>query len=513
MVQTTRTINVVGDKDEFHPKNWTKEALNGHASGEPLPERHPDTGIDILIVGAGIGGLTTALECWRKGHNVVGILDRQEGPIYSGDILVMQPSAVSVLRHWPEMKHEMDRDQIDASISYQKHSGEHVYGPVVPAFNDPEAVDRRKGVFVAPAQLRITFFRMLLRQVAKLGFCVEYSKYAKSYFEDEAAGKAGVVLDDGEIRLADLVVAADGVKSHADKLITGIANPQPPKSSGMSIYRTAYPRKLAMQDDLVRERWGNSEAVWEYWMGPSMYMGVFFTPDTVAWAFTPKDTDGEPIESWDPDTSAEHVIHGMMKAPKKDWAPVISALVHTAPEGSIVHWPLLWRNLRREWTSPGGRVVQVGDAAHTFTATSGNGATQAFEDAITLASCLQLGGGSRNAGLAAKVFNLLRYQRVSCAQKMSFVNSQLKQETVWDQIQKDPSKARTRFPKWIYEHDPEAYAYEKYGQAFSHLVAGTEFQNTNYPPGHKFVSWTMEDVHEAFKAGQRVEDTLDGDWS
>lgn len=33
-------------------------------------ERYPLTGIDVLVVGAGIGGLTTALECYRKGHNV-----------------------------------------------------------------------------------------------------------------------------------------------------------------------------------------------------------------------------------------------------------------------------------------------------------------------------------------------------------------------------------------------------------------------------------------------------------
>jgi len=36
---------------------------------------YPATGISILIVGAGVGGLVTALECHRKGHNV-RILER-----------------------------------------------------------------------------------------------------------------------------------------------------------------------------------------------------------------------------------------------------------------------------------------------------------------------------------------------------------------------------------------------------------------------------------------------------
>jgi hypothetical protein len=96
---------------------------------------------------------------------------------------------------------------------------------------------------------------------------------------------------------------------------------------------------------------------------------------------------------------------------------------------------------------------------------------------------------------------------------MSFVNSQLKTATDWDAIWKDPAKIRTRFPSWIFKHDPEAYAYEKYGQAFAHLISGTEFANTNFPPGHEFRPWTMEEVWRDIEDGKRVEDLLDGDWS
>ena len=30
----------------------------------------PPTGINVLIIGAGVGGIVAALECHRKGHNV-----------------------------------------------------------------------------------------------------------------------------------------------------------------------------------------------------------------------------------------------------------------------------------------------------------------------------------------------------------------------------------------------------------------------------------------------------------
>ena len=38
-------------------------------------KRYPPSGVSVLIVGAGLGGLFAALECWRKGHEV-RIIDR-----------------------------------------------------------------------------------------------------------------------------------------------------------------------------------------------------------------------------------------------------------------------------------------------------------------------------------------------------------------------------------------------------------------------------------------------------
>lgn len=406
---------------------------------------------------------------------------------------------------------DLEREQVNAGVSYEKHSGEHIYGPTVPNFNEPQHLDSRKGPkFVAPAQIRQKFYDMLLRQVAKLGVEVEYGKRVTRYFEDATAGKGGVVMEGGEIRIGDIVVAADGLRSKSEVLIFG--EHMPTKSSGMSIYRMAWPKQHAMKNDLVKERWGSSPPMWEYWLGPGMYMGIFVSDEIIAFGFTPRDVQGKPAtESWEPDTQPEDVLKELMRAP--DWDPAILALISEAPRTGIVHWPLLWRDLRREWTSANGHVVQVGDSAHTFTPTSGSGATQALEDAITLAACLELGACRRNAPLSAKAYNLLRFERVSCAQKMTFVNSQLKTETNWDVIWKDPSKVKTRFPKWLWGHDPEDYAYEKFGQAFAHLVAGEPFENTNFPPGHHFQPWTVEEVQQQMQGGRRVEDLLDGDWS
>lgn len=68
----------------------------------------------------------------------------------------------------------------------------------------------------------------------------------------------------------------------------------------------------------------------------------------------------------------------------------------------------MWRDPPPRWTSPGGRVVQIGDAAHPFLPTSASGGTMSMEDAYSLAACLSI-DGKKNVSLATKVHNHLRY--------------------------------------------------------------------------------------------------------
>jgi NADPH-dependent 2,4-dienoyl-CoA reductase/sulfur reductase-like enzyme len=56
------TTPVVVNGDELHGVHES----NAHAD---LP-REPLSGIDVLIVGAGLGGLNAAVELYRQGHNV-----------------------------------------------------------------------------------------------------------------------------------------------------------------------------------------------------------------------------------------------------------------------------------------------------------------------------------------------------------------------------------------------------------------------------------------------------------
>ncbi|KAH7563727.1 hypothetical protein BM1_00774 [Bipolaris maydis] len=438
----------------------------------------------VLVVGAGTGGLMSALECWRNGHEGVGILERSENPVFAGDIIIFGPSAVRTLRHWPQMCKELAEDSRESETYYRRHYGELILGPSVPIYNDPEYLEERRGLpFVAPFQIRRKFHEMLLRQVARIGLRIQYGQRAEKYFEDDSVGVGGVFTQEGVQHAADLVIAADGHHSSSELLIAD--KRLPTRSSGMSVYR--------------------------------MHIGIRISPDFAAWGLTLRDQfllpgGSEPKESWDPDVSSQEVLAVLDRV--SDWHPAIQGLVSWTPEGSITHWPLLWRNLRPKWTSKSGRVVQVEHVAHTTVPSSVSGGTLAVEDAVTLAACLRhacTDSASKNGPLGARVYNLLRYGRASCVQKMAFVNSQLMGATDWENIRKDPKQIRLKFPKWVFRHDAETYVDDKFSQAQAHVLEGQSFPNTNTPAGHLFKPWTIEEIHKDIAEGKVIADLLNGD--
>lgn len=163
----------------------------------------------------------------------------------------------------------------------------------------------------------------------------------------------------------------------------------------------------------------------------------------------------------------------------------------------------MWQDPRPEWTSQSGRIVQIGDAAHTFLPSSGNGGTQAMEDAISLASCLDLCGGKARVPHATRVHNLLRFERVSYLQAMGFGNRE-KQETKADAQKSPVTPGFIRIPLWVVDHDPEQYAVHNFWAALAHLQDGTEFKNTNVPLELTYWPWTMETLLAERGAGRHT---------
>jgi 2-polyprenyl-6-methoxyphenol hydroxylase-like FAD-dependent oxidoreductase len=89
------------------------------------------------------------------------------------------------------------------------------------------------------------------------------------------------------------------------------------------------------------------------------------------------------------------------------WPEIANRVIRLTPKELLHDFKLLWREPQPSWVSPSGRIVQIGDAAHSFLPSSGNGATQGIEDATSLAACLSM-GGKDGVWMATKVHNKLR---------------------------------------------------------------------------------------------------------
>ncbi|KAK4963809.1 hypothetical protein LTR66_012644 [Elasticomyces elasticus] len=469
---------------------------------------YPETGIDVLIVGTGLAGLTAALECKRKGHNVK-LLERNATINTAGDMYFMGLSATRFFKHWPEMAKEYDSIGLhNAWIETFKHNGEQMIRPL-------RVADRLKAQGLDPDtppgtfQMRPLVYKMFVHQVESLGIKVEFGKRVVDYWEDEERGKAGVVTESGEKFEGDVVVAADGVGSKSQKIVGGQVRA---RSSGRAMWRAAFPIENLDKNPEVKEFFhliNGTEPIVRTWLGPSTYALTLTRPDMMIWIMN-HDATGSEAESWNNTIEYEEVLKGMDAMPgKTKWAPIFKELVKCTPPKTIINFELLWRNPQPSWTSPGARIIQIGDSAHSFLPASGNGATQAIEDSISLASCLQIGGKEKVAQ-SVRAHIRFRFIRTACAQKLGFSNAELLQETDWDKVKLDPRKAAPKLPKWVWGHDPEAYAYENYEKCVESMNKGVAFDEDdsfppNYPPGYKYEPWNIEQIMDDMRNGKPIE--------
>ncbi|TVY43407.1 FAD-dependent monooxygenase [Lachnellula occidentalis] len=471
---------------------------------------HPPTGISVLVVGAGVGGLMAALECRRKGHDV-RVVERSPTPSTQGDFFSI---GTNIIRHfynfWPDLAAECERLNYQGMIAYYKITGEHISGPEPVSWANLTVTlaDGTEKAIPFHRHNRPKFVAALLAQARRIGVDITFGTRVVDYFEDGENQKAGVILENGDKLEADIVIAADGVGTKSNKLVNGHDIRAYP--SGFSIFRTAFPIDIALSDPAVRDRWPlleGGQTYGEMWQGKDMSLTVQRYTDIMSWTLTHKDV-GTGAESWSQSVDVSKALDCTSKNP--GFPDIAKRLIKTTPKDALVDWEIMWRDPRENWISPLGRVVQVGDSAHTFLPSSGSGATQAMVDAISLATCLQIGGKS-NIAWASKIHNKLQFQRVSCLQLNGFINHQRQNNTNFEVIGEDGDSFKSYIGKWALAHDPDKYAYDNYGKVLNYLLSGAPFRSTNIPPGYTHKPWTIQEMFDIIGEGRTIQ--FDGDWS
>ncbi|PVI02342.1 FAD/NAD(P)-binding domain-containing protein [Periconia macrospinosa] len=363
--------------------------------------------LNIIISGAGLGGLSTAIALRRRGHKVkvfekapalnevgAGIQvppnsSRLLSKLGVGSYLdgkTAEPEAIRV-RRW--------KDGSVLSITALKSSFREKFGA-------PYFVVHRAGLQGA-----------LFECAKDLGVEIHLGSGVSRY--DDESGK--VVLENGGVHSADLIVAADGVHSSARPVVLGGVN-QPAREAGFAAYRAVVDVDLMKQDSEVA--WLLDSPGQNLWIGDGRHAMTYPIANGKSFNMVlshPSDSDPS---TWSQDQG--NIIRDMRKQ-FENWDPTLVKVINMIQK--TLKWPLLTGVPLSKWLSPTKRLLIIGDAAHAMVPYMSQGAATAVEDGAALAEILSLITSPSELPDALDIYERVRILRTGQMQEASLVNGKL----------------------------------------------------------------------------------------
>ncbi|NRQ35255.1 NAD(P)-binding protein [Nonomuraea sp. NN258] len=344
-----------------------------------------------VVIGAGVGGLTTAIALQRKGWDVT-VLERAQSidPVGSG--LAIAANALKALDTLGlgDRLRSLSRVQGQAGIrrpdgrwlvQTTEDNARERYGDSVVVALRATLMDILVGA-LAPDALRLN---TAVTAVDPATGIVHTAPANNPSLPDTWAGTGtGTGTGDGVGELvADLVVAADGIHSVTRRTIFP-AHPGP-RYSGVTAWRGLVPSPgLRIPSS---ESWGKG-----------LVFGSHQVADDLVYFYA---TDLSPAGAVHEDERAELLRRF------DDWHDPIPQLLRDADPARIIRNDVYYLDTPLP-AYHSGRVALVGDAAHPMTPNLGQGACQAIEDAIVLAHLVD---GDVAGGLEA--YTAARLERTS----------------------------------------------------------------------------------------------------
>jgi 2-polyprenyl-6-methoxyphenol hydroxylase-like FAD-dependent oxidoreductase len=304
----------------------------------------------IVVIGAGIAGLATAVALQRRNHDVSVIEQRSDTS--PGAAISIWPNALAALDHLGlgDAVREAGGQITAGAIRWR--DGRFLRRPetdrLVAALGEPLAVLRRSAL------------RDILTAALRPG-TVEYGLTVEGLVA--AADAVDIQLREGAVRHAGAVIGADGIGSMAARHLNGTLTH---RYAGYTAWRGI--ATCGMDPALAGET-----------LGPGVEIGhVPMGPDSTYWFATERTPEGRVS----PDGEVPY-----LRAKLAGWPEPIANLLDATPHGDVLRNDLYDRSPARCWAR--GAVVLVGDAAHPMRPHLGQGGCQGLEDAAILAAFIE----------------------------------------------------------------------------------------------------------------------------
>jgi salicylate hydroxylase len=328
----------------------------------------------VAIIGAGIGGLATAIALRREGF-LVEVYERAAALTEVGAAAFIRPPSVKILADW------------GLAEDYAKYSTRFLKIDLLRGTNGKRLpiplLTLNEGGYVDSVH-RGDLHRHLAAQIPAEAIHLAH----KCQSVQEHADFVELRFTNGSTARADIVIAADGIHS----AIRPLLNKDTAVFSGQKGYRAVLPTER-VKELLPRHL-------------PSMWVtrkkGVFFLMSVQNGKGVAYDTilpaTQEAEGSWTSMVEADELI-----AKLAEFDPTVQEIVRRT-EGQISAFSLYDREPITHWNTE--RVALLGDAAHPMLPFRGQGANQAIQDAAVLAECLR---GVTSEGIPAA---LQRYSSI-----------------------------------------------------------------------------------------------------
>lgn len=118
----------------------------------------------------------------------------------------------------------------------------------------------------------------------ELNIKIEWDTAATKFFEDH--NSAGVILADGRVETADLVVAADGIGSKSWELVNGYKPTY--IDSGLTCHVATCPADVVHKNKVIAGGFGDFERGMLFSLGPGMHFGMGRTEEDISWTMVHK---------------------------------------------------------------------------------------------------------------------------------------------------------------------------------------------------------------------------------
>ncbi|OJJ34533.1 hypothetical protein ASPWEDRAFT_185018 [Aspergillus wentii DTO 134E9] len=359
--------------------------------------------LDVVIIGAGIAGLSAAIALGKQGHRVV-ILEKSRFAKETGAAIHMPPNCTAML-NWMGV----DPKDFGGTLLEQMHRYDHLGNVTyIKDFNAIRSKWQAEFYLVHRVELHNFLKKRALETSTLHTGCAIVDA-------DVESARPSVTLQDGRVFEGDLLLGADGAHSFLRNKVT--PNAPVPFAAGKSCFRWLIPTS-ELKKHTSTEEFVKDTGVFIEWAASDRRIVAYPCSDSKVFnlcGFVPTAEAGGYGDGWQATGNRDSLIRAF-----SDFSPGVRRITESADEGLKV-WGLSDMEALPTWVKHNSALL--GDAAHPFQPYMGQGGAMAIEDAVSLATLLPAGVSAADIPSRLAIYEKARRPRVDMIMEYTRMNA------------------------------------------------------------------------------------------